>query len=332
MANKKKKTTPYADALAVRTAQANRTAPAARPTQSAQGIPAAQAAQRKNTAPAAQAAPTARSVQAADPTPQQSLSPSPGTANAAGASTPAETAALAAQSAPDPMLALLSTPTEDTAYRRALEAADSAYARALAGYGSQAAALAARGLTDSGYARYLDRLAYEGRQKSIDAAAATRQSAAAERQSQYAAWLSKLAQAQQKAQAAAPTQEEQAAAAEQKRINVLGKLIAADLTDPAAAVPYAMVLGLDEDTARQTAEMARLVLVNNDTHIRNVLLKCIQYGYFGSGAEKLAQAFGLSEEAAKKVRELIDRGIVHNSYWDIRYDNDGYVPDDGSDS
>ena len=79
-------------------------------------------------------------------------------------------------------------------YAQSLLTADREYARSLAGYGTGGVSLERSGLEGSGYADYLDGVAYAQRRKSLDAAERALEGVHQESRSQYADLLMQAAE------------------------------------------------------------------------------------------------------------------------------------------
>ncbi|MCQ2385328.1 MAG: hypothetical protein MJ078_01435 [Clostridia bacterium] len=202
----------------------------------------------------------------------------------------------------------------EEAYAEDLRNADAAYRRGKAEYGSQAASLMDRGLSQSGYREYLDGVAYAGKQTAkIRAESEKRRKETANRKG-YAAYLTqKTAEAEQEA-SATEKQSEAAKEAYSKTVtNAFLRLVSQKIEDTRLAEAFLTNLGVDEETARSLAEMSKEIGFNTTSKVSAAIRYAIENYYRYDTAYKYAKAQGMTDEVAKKVAQAAQSAV--NGYY-----------------
>ncbi|MFA5562243.1 MAG: hypothetical protein WDA00_06365 [Eubacteriales bacterium] len=176
-------------------------------------------------------------------------------------------------------------------FGRAMAAAEDSFSRSLPGYGREAEALAAAGLTNSGYSNYLTGLSYGQRQN--ERQALRRQATALEQEQAagYAAYLDAHAKGQQKTASA-----------------LLDTLLREGIADYDTAYLYALQQGLGEQDAQLTAALgvqlagqkSGATVANRYTILNHILNRDLDY----ENAYAYAMASGLPPEEARQLAEI----------------------------
>lgn len=163
--------------------------------------------------------------------------------------------------------------------------ADTSYRTSLSGYGKNAEGLAASGLSDSGYAEYLNALSKSARDTELARAALTEGKSAARDMKDYQTYLDGI---------------------EDERSRLYEKAVKAIESDKlaayGAAYDRALALGLDEESARRAATEASSAV---KSALKQKLLTEISTKRMTSEATRAyALTVGLDEEVADELAEF----------------------------
>ncbi len=184
-------------------------------------------------------------------------------------------------------------------YARRVAAADGDYAASRAHYGLQGAALREGGLTGSGYAAYLDGVAYSARSAAKSTALSERSAMEAENRRGYAAYIN--------GGTGSPVADTSSA---------LGKLLSVGIVDEGVATSYLIQLGLAEDEAKDLASLNRQIQ-KNSASVREYLLRlCTEKMYSYSVAYQYALDAGMSDAAAKDLASEVQ--AYRDAYFNAR--------------
>lgn len=187
-------------------------------------------------------------------------------------------------------------------HAEAISKADTSYRASLSGYGRNAERLAASGLNNSGYAKYLDTLAKKDRESAVSSAVLNAEKDAANQRTAYEKYLNEIEGDRQKAY--------------EKAV----KSIQSDnIALYSTAYDKALTFGLDEESAKRAATEASNAV---KTTLRQKLLAEIATKRMTSEATKAyALTIGLDEdvadelaEFAHKLNESVDSDGTSESY------------------
>ena len=172
-------------------------------------------------------------------------------------------------------------------YAKSMQKIDTGYAKALSTYGKEADALGGAGLSDGGYARYIDELARDRRKKDGSEAIRDAYVTMAKNARGYGNYL-----------------DDTDARSKKLRASAFNTLTGEKIIDYELAYERAIELGLSDSDARDIASRATESVI---TKHKNTVMKAIVSKVFTrSQAEEYAKAFGLPEEIVKELGDYAD--------------------------
>lgn len=201
----------------------------------------------------------------------------------------------------DPILDYAAFVSRETArqgqedYAQSLLTADREYARSLSGYGTGGVSLERSGLDGSGYADYLDGVAYAQRRKSQDAAERALEGAHREGRQQYA---DLLMQAVEKG--------------EEKKKAAYNGIIQNGYLRLEDAYHYALGQGISKEDAQSLAALAVKTNMNDTRRQAEVIRFCIQCSFYYEQSKLYAQRMGYSEEIASNIADTVSKYFRFN--------------------